>query len=356
MNKKIAILILNYNSQTYLNNCLLSINKQSFKQFDTFFIDNNSTDNSVDFISKRFPNTKIIKHPKNYGVGKGFNLAIKQLINDYDYFCLFNPDVVLSTDYIKNSYNSFIKDPLVDIVSCNSIFQHNHLIDNIGGKIINIFLGVFGGRFTNHKFSEIPQYYQNHPSPIFYALITGMMIKKSTFTKFGFFDEDYFMYFEDIDFSWRIQLGGGKIIANPKAILYHYGHGSIKNKSTQNKILGLIEINLLTTYYKNLSNKNILLILPITILSRILMSLFYFFISPQITSVKIISILKFIRILFINNRIKLKRNLVQKTRKLNDLEVFKKNPGSVLSIKPILFFFFKWFGFIKSYNQKLAKY
>lgn len=347
---KIAVLILNYNSQTYLKNCLQSLRNQTETNIDIYLIDNHSSDKSVSFVSANFPEVKLIKHPKNYGVGKGFNLVIKKLLDKYEYFLLLNPDISLTKNAIKSLHQVFKKNKNIDIVAANIIYQQNKLIDTMGGKFINPFMGIFGGQFGGDNFTKIPNYYKKNIFPVFFGVITGMLVRKNIFLKHGFFDEDFFMYFEDIDLCWRIHLGKGRIVACPKAIIYHVGHGSIKTNKMQKYVLKITETNLLLTYYKNLSSTSLLIILPILLISRIIMSLLYLPISPQFTFGKLFGLAKFIKLVIVG-KYKTKRKSSQDIRRVSDWYLFKNYFFSKISLNYIIKTPISWFSNINKLKR-----
>ena len=347
---KTAILILSYNSQPFLNGCIGSLQHQTTHNFDTYLIDNHSSDNTVSFVAQNFPTIKVIQHPQNYGVGKGFNLVIQKLLNNYDYFCLLNPDVVLDKNTIKTLRQTLIQNKNIDIVAPTIIYQHNQLIDTLGGRFVNPLLGIFGGIFGGQSFKDIPNFYQQHIFPAFFATITCMLIRQDVFSRFGFLDESFFMYFDDIDLCWRLHLGGGQIVANPKALVYHFGHGSIKTAKAQNKILQIIETNLLLTYYKNLSTVSLFLLLPLLLFNRGLISLLYFPISPQITTSKISGIIMFVKIL-LTKKYQPKRKNSQNLRKTTDIDLAKNFSFVSLGRNDFLKIIFSWLTGIKNFYQ-----
>ena len=160
------------------------------------------------------------------------------------------------------------------------------------------------------------------------------------------------MYFEDIDFSWRVLLGGGKILCNPQAVAYHYGHGSKPSKEISLKLLKQTELNLLATYFKNLSSLTFILILMPLLVIRILASLLYLPISPKITLAKISGICLFLVKLF-SGKYREQRAFVSRLRKSTDSQVLSLNPTSLFSFTPLVSVMVRWFSLIgKVYNKQ----
>ena len=336
---KVALVVLNYNGRDFIKGCIDSLLAQDYHNFYIFIIDNCSKDKSVDFIKEQYrcslyPKIIIIENSKNFGIGKGFNDTIKKLTKEFDYIGLFNSDIRVDKNWIKECVATFDKFNAAQVCASFILDWGGKTVDSAGGTIINFFAGVFGGFLGGIPIEKVPQEYKNQESRVFFGILTAMMVRSSAFEKFGFFDEDYFMYFEDIDFSWRVLIGGGKIYCNPKAIVYHYGHGSKPSKNLSLKLLKQTETNLLATYFKNLSYPSFFLVFIPLVLIRFIFSLFYLPISPKVTLSKISGIYLFFNKL-LTGQYKEKRNNVSHIRKLNDWQVLMINPNFLFSFKTL---------------------
>lgn len=338
---RVAILILNYNSRPFLEDCLTSLFEQTYKNFEIFLIDNSSTDGSLGLVKEKFPNLQTIENPQNYGFGRGFNEGIKFVLNDFEYIGILNPDIRADKRWLEESVSTLKVHSNAQICSSLSVDWEGRFIDGAGGRIINFLGGIFGGYLGGISMQDIPLENKNHDFKVFFGIATAIVAKADTFNKFGFFDESYFMYFEDIDFSWRVLLAGGEIWCNPKSIVYHYGHGSKMQKEIQLKILSATETNLLATYLKNLSFTTLILVLPLLLFIRIIISFLYLFISPKITYSKLKGVTLFLLRLFLGKYTK-QRVLIQKLRKINDRQLLLLNPGSLFSFSEVIRLIFPW--------------
>lgn len=349
---KTAFLILNYNARPFLRDCLNSMLDQKDDDFEVFLVDNSSTDDSIDFVKKNYPQVKVIANYKNFGVGKGFNNVIKRVLEEFDYIGLFNPDIKVDKNWLKESVKTLEDYPEAEICAGLILDWKGKKIDTAGGTIINFLTGVFGGFLGNLPIKNVPLVYKKKEFPVFFGVVTAMLVRTSAFKKFGFFDEDYFMYFEDIDFSWRVLLGGGKIYCNPKAVVYHYGHGTNPKKRLSLKLLKQTEINLLATYFKNLSPLFFLLVFVPLVVIRVLASFLYLPISPKITLAKISGICLFpTRLLF--GQYRKQKIFVSYIRKLTDSQVLALNPTSLFSFISLVSMMSHWFDLIgKIYNKQ----
>lgn len=350
----VAILILNYNSKPFLTDCLTSIAAQNYRNFTVFLIDNHSTDGSVELVREKFPETKIIQNPDNYGFGKGFNQGIKKVYRDFDYIALLNPDVRLDKNWLEESIITFKNRPRAMISSGLVLDWYGGVIESAGGMIVNFPMGIFGGMLGDTYLKDLPEPYRTAEHKVFCAIANVILVRSNAFIDFGLFDESYFMYFEDIDFSWRVLLNGKEIWFNPKAVIYHYGHGAKKTEFIQLKIASVTETNLLATYFKNLSSLMLILTLPVLLFVRFFLSFIYCFTSPKVTPIK----LKGIGIFLLNvivGKYAEQRRAVQKLRKLNDFEVLSLNPGSLFSFTAPMKSLFPWSGWVRKVHSQAKK-
>jgi hypothetical protein len=187
-------------------------------------VDNASSDDSVAKIKDK--DLKILKNKKNLGFAAGANIGIKYVLRQgTEAILLLNPDTIVT----KNFLRPLVKNP-ADIVSPVIKFKRDgSRIYDFGGKI-NWWLGR-----TSHiaNFSE----------DIDYISGCAMLIKRPVLEKIGFFDERFFLYFEDVDFCLRAKKAGLKISVEPKSVIFHQLSGTAKRPWHQN--LQLLKSNFL---------------------------------------------------------------------------------------------------------------
>ncbi|WP_416443924.1 glycosyltransferase family 2 protein [Leeuwenhoekiella sp. A16] len=247
---RLSIIILNYNVRYYLELCLQSVFK-AVNDIDAeiIVVDNASSDASSAMIKERFPQVKFIQNAKNIGFSKGNNLGVKHASGDY--ICILNPDTVLPEDCFKKVL-AFIeehKNPgavgikLID-GSGNFLPESKRnlpvprvALDKIIGKKENYYVNALGQNETG----EVP------------VLVGAFMVmQKSVFDKLKGFDEDYFMYGEDIDLSYRLQKAGyvNYYLGNVTAIHFK-GESTRRNKEYARQFYGAMLI-----FYKKHFGKN----------------------------------------------------------------------------------------------------
>ncbi|MEO6904679.1 MAG: glycosyltransferase family 2 protein [Bacteroidia bacterium] len=235
---KLSVIIVNYNVQYFLEQCLYSVQK-AIKNVATevFVVDNNSVDDSVLMVQDKFPTVQLILNKENTGFSFANNQAIK--IARGEYILLLNPDTVVEEDTFEK------------IIA----FMDEHVdAGGLGVKMIDgkgkflpeskrglptprvAFYKIFGLASLFPKSKTFGKYHlgfldENETHEV--AVLSGafMWIRKSVLDKIGLLDETFFMYGEDIDLSYRITLGGYKNYYFPETRIIHYKGESTKKSS-----------------------------------------------------------------------------------------------------------------------------
>lgn len=218
---KASVIIPNWNGENLLPECLSSLNRQNYQDFEIIIVDNNSKDDSIEFTKKNFPEVRILKLKKNFGFAKAINEGVK--IAKGKYLLFLNNDTEVDKNWITELVKCANSHP--EVISVNSkllnFFKRN-LIDGVGITINEV------GQAKSIGWQEIDK---NKFQKSFYILgATGgaSLFKKDLFIKIGMFDESYFMYSEEVDFAFRAQFLGYKSIYCPSAIVYHKHKASAK--------------------------------------------------------------------------------------------------------------------------------
>jgi len=300
----VSIILLGYNSEKDIKECIDSLKKQTYNNFEIIFVDNNSNDDSVKFIKQNYPNVKLILNKKNYGFSKGNNIGIKN--SKGDYIVILNTDTILDKLWLKNLVKA-AKETDYDILQSKILFFDNKRINTIGNLIHYLGYSFCGG------YGKVDYEINSNVKEITSASGCCMLIKIPIFDRVGFLDEKMFMYYEDTDFSWRARLMGSKIGLVPNSIVYHkYKFSKNKNK------FYFLERNRLISILKNYSLKSLLLISPALILNEV--GLFFYLIKEMVLHKKIAS---YFSILVNFNKIMNDRRYIQKNRVINDKELLK---------------------------------
>ena len=245
---KTAIVIINYNGLNLIKKFIPSLIANS-SNCSIYVIDNNSTDDSVNYIRNNFSNINIINNSSNLGYAGGYNEGIKKI--DEDLLIFLNND---ATFLDKNSLSNLVK-----------VFKENSEIKVAQPKIIDFtnkekfeysgaaggFIDFFGYPFCRGRiFSKVEEKNNyNTTREVFWASGTCFAIRRSTFIEHKGFDESFFAHMEEIDLCWRIKRKNidDKIVAVGNSEVYHLGGGSLTYNSS-NK------------YYLNFRNSIIMMI------------------------------------------------------------------------------------------------
>jgi len=257
--KKVAVIIVNWNGKKYLKNCLDAVFNQTYKDFDIYFVDNGSIDNSVGFVSKNFHKVNIIKLDKNYGFAKGNNEGIKEAFKDIEveYIVCLNNDTIVDQSWLIELIKTVNKDEKIGAVGSKILFYgQREKINSLGIVPLKT-----GGALNYGKNEDSSKYLKEED--IFGPCAASALYTRNCLKKTGLFDESYFCYLEDVDLAWKINLAGFKCKLNPKSFLYHIHSGT---SSGNNKFKSyLIVRNSLYNLIKYMSIKEILLYIPNTL-------------------------------------------------------------------------------------------
>jgi GT2 family glycosyltransferase len=232
MRKKVTIGIVNYNGINFLRSCLTGLTQQVFSSFEIIFLDNMSRDNSVGFVRNNFPDITVVEAGSNLGYAAGANMVIRMAAGDY--VMVVNPDVILAPDYLAKCVHRLDQDHRIASVT-GKIFKYDFQ-KNKQTNIIDT-IGLFC--FRNRRVIDEAQGLRDDGSydqeqEIFGVSGACPLYRKAALEDVKitlnhgpgeYFDEDFFMYKEDVDLAWRLRLYGWKSLYLPSAVGYH-GRGT----------------------------------------------------------------------------------------------------------------------------------
>lgn len=229
---KLAIVILNWNGKKYLSQFLPKLLMTCSRDTRVIIADNNSTDDSVTYLKENFPTLTVIQNGSNGGFSKGYNDALKQI--NAKYYCLLNSDIDVTKNWIQPVLEMLDKDSTIAAVQPKiRSFQEPEKFEYAGAS--GGFLDFLGypfcrGRLFDHIEKDEKQY--DEPMQVFWATGAALFVRSSVYHELGGLDEDFFAHMEEIDFCWRINNAGLKVMIQPKSEVYHVGGGTLpKNNS-----------------------------------------------------------------------------------------------------------------------------
>lgn len=234
----LTIIIVNYNVGYFLEQCLYSVLKAVTNiDSEIYVVDNNSVDGSVTMISEKFPGINLIANDKNYGFSHACNQGIK--LSKSRYILLLNPDTVVEEGTFKTVIDFMDSHPDAGGLGVKMIDgKGNFLPESKRGfpTPMVAFYKIFGFSRLFPKSKKFGKYnlgYLNNDEIHEIDVLAGafMFLRKETLDKTGILDEDFFMYGEDIDLSYRIIEAGYKNYYFPKTTIIHYKGESTKKES-----------------------------------------------------------------------------------------------------------------------------
>ncbi|MBI2135169.1 glycosyltransferase family 2 protein [Candidatus Woesearchaeota archaeon] len=317
----VDVIVVNYNGKEVLDNFLASLSKIDYPKdkINSILVDNASSDGSVDFVKKAYPNVKIVANKKNLGY-VGINSALRYCNGKYVYFA--NNDLILHKGCFKKFIDVLEKDSSIAMTTYVSVNYFDPKVISGGTWVSRSMYCGHYARDKNKKITEIPY-------------MGGGFIRKSVIGKFGYlFDPDYFIYAEDLDLGLRIRMLGMKVVMVNGAINYHMHAFTTKKWEAQSKSVFLLERNLLMTFFRIFEIKTILPMLPYVALMRaasILRDL------AKLKFGNAFARLKAIFWIILNFRLVLKkRREVQRLRKADDSYILKIFSEKYLLKKPFI--------------------
>ncbi len=239
---KLSVIIVNYNVQHFLEQCLHSVHKAAKKlSTEIFVVDNNSVDGSVPMVKEKFPDVQLIENKKNTGFSYANNQAIR--IAKGEYILLLNPDTVVEEDTFEKVITFMDSHPDAGSLGVKMLDGKGKFLPESKRGLPTptvAFYKIFGfSRLFPHSetFGRYHLGYLDKNKTHEVEILSGafMLLRKTALDKIGLLDETFFMYGEDIDLSYRIILGGYKNYYYPETRIIHYKGESTK-KSTINYV------------------------------------------------------------------------------------------------------------------------
>ena len=223
----VSIVLINWNGKHFLHDCIHSIRQQSYPQQELLLLDNDSDDDSADFLRSHYSEEQLILSQQNLGYCGGANLGIHK--SQGEYVLLLNPDIILEPDFIERLVRYAETQPHCGILSGKLLRFDKQTLDSTG-------------QFLRPNISPLERGYGEHDrgqyeqiGPIFSACGAVAFYRRSMLEdiRLGdeYFDESHFAFYEDLDIGWRAQLFGWQAAYEPKAVAYHYRGGGLSRQS-----------------------------------------------------------------------------------------------------------------------------
>jgi len=255
---KIAVVILNWNGVKLLEQFLPSVIQ--FSEGAAIYVaDNDSTDNSIEFVKENFPTVKIVKNSGNHGFAKGYNDALKHI--DAEIYALVNSDIEVTENWLKPILETFDTEKQTAIIQPKILdFKNKEYFEYAGAA--GGFIDKYGfpfcrGRIFDTVEKDNGQYDEN--IELFWASGACFFIRKNVFYELGGFDESFFAHQEEIDLCWRAANDGHIIKYNYQSLVYHVGGATLQQGNPKKTYLNFR--NSLLMLVKNLPKRGLFFVI-----------------------------------------------------------------------------------------------
>jgi len=250
----VSIVILNYNGREYVKRCLDSVSKLDYPNFEIIFVDNASTDGSLELVRKLFGNDsrlKIVCNNKNLGYAEGSNVGANMAKGKFVIF--LNNDIEIDPCSLKELVEVMEGDSKIGAAQGKIITLGTDKIDSTGG-----FIDYNGWSYIRGK-GEIDRGQYNKVDEVFFA--SSPIVRKELFDLIGGFDPSFFFSSEETDLCWRIRLHGYKVVYVPTSPIYHVGKGTIKKQPSKTILFHALKNNI-AMLVKNYGSVNVIRHVP----------------------------------------------------------------------------------------------
>ena len=251
--KDLSISVVNYNAKDFLRNCLKSIFENTSKiDYEIFVVDNASSDGSPETVEKEFSQVNLIRNKENVGFAKANNQAFKKASGRY--FLLLNPDCSVKKGTLDEIVQFMDEHLEVGVTGCR-IINSNGRIEFSAGRFLNLFT-EFSLKFrkklagSNGYFDRLLTRNYNKSREVDWVIGAFLIVRSKVYREVQGMDENYFLYFEEIDLCKRIKKKGWKIYYNSDCEVLHV-HGRSMATEAEGKISLIYRASQLYYYQKH---------------------------------------------------------------------------------------------------------
>jgi GT2 family glycosyltransferase len=251
----VTVVVLNWNGRDYLPDCFDSLVALDYPvdRLELMLVDNGSADDSVAFVRQHYPRVTIVETGSNLGFAGGNNAGARAATGDYVAF--LNNDAHVYPDWLTKLIEAMQSDPDVACVGSRMMNLTGDRVE-FGGSSIN-FYGY--GYQEGYDRANAQDYAGTRP--VIFACGGAFLIRREVYLNAGGLDEDYFIYYEDVDLGWRLWVMGYKVLYVGSAVVLHKHHGA-RHQMPDASRRALFERNAMLTMIKNYDDANLARVWP----------------------------------------------------------------------------------------------
>lgn len=239
----VSVIVLNWNGRDVLTECLQALSVQTYPHYEILVVDNGSTDGSAALVRERFPQVRVIALPENVGFGAGNNIGYRHAQGEY--IALLNNDTCVAQQWLAALCDALERYPAAGSAASKIVFYDQpDWIDTAGDEFFSI--GI--ARKRGHLLPGQGNFDQE--TFIFGACAGAALYRRAMLDAIGFFDEDFEIYDDDVDLSFRAQLANWKCVYVPTALVRHHVSATMSKQSQRS--MYLIKRNTFWVLLKNI--------------------------------------------------------------------------------------------------------
>lgn len=299
--KKIFIIIVGYNHKKYLQSCVESAFRQSYKNFSMLYVDNASTDGSIELMQEylgKLSDFKILENKENFGYSQGYNQGINYAIKrGVEFVMCLTPDIVLEPNFLAEILKVFEQDEIIGAVTgkllkLSSRLEKRKVLDSTGIVLKRDRSAVDRGEGEEDtgQYDEDKEIFGvSGAAPLYRVkMIQAVAYQNNQGENLEFIDNKFFAYKDDVDLGYRMQWAGWKARYAPMAIAYHErvvgrGKGSVLQKKEQGSFAKYLSFrNSLWLLFKNESPINLISDSPFIIFRQLKILGYCLFFEPKL--------------------------------------------------------------------------
>lgn len=261
-NKKVSVVILNWNGRQLMEQFLPSVLAYTPSDWaEVVVADNGSTDDSLEMLTRVFPSVRVIRLDRNYGFAEGYNRALEAV--DAEYTVLLNSDVEVTPDWLEAPVAALDSDPAIACVQPKiRAYRDKGFFEYAGAA--GGYMDRYGYPFCRGRIFQVVEKDEgqyDRPADILWATGACLFVRTAVYKKAGGLDTGFFAHQEEIDLCWRLRSRGYRLVCTPGAVVYHVGGATLHAESPRKTFLNFR--NNLLMLYKNLPEKELRRILRI---------------------------------------------------------------------------------------------
>ncbi|MSO82922.1 MAG: glycosyltransferase family 2 protein [Acidobacteria bacterium] len=238
---EISVVVVTWNGRQYLDACLRAVEAQQGVNAETVLVDNASTDDTAEFVRRRFPRVRVITLAENHGFAGGNNAGAREARGEYVAF--LNNDTVTDSGWLRALRAGIDQASGFALATSRIVYMHDPgVIDSAGDGLFR-----WGGAFKRHHGEPVGL--ADAPAEVFGVCGGACMMPTAVFEELGGFDDDFFVSHEDVDLSYRARLRGYRCRYVPGAVVRHHGSATLGVVSALSVFHG--QRNLEWVYLKN---------------------------------------------------------------------------------------------------------